>query len=109
MKVSKSYSKKYNDYSFSFHGLSKQQVNILSYLLKYLTSEHIVYQYSNGFTLPYLAVSSLIPLAESNGLLLVPNNALHTLCDTFGNNDLPTKDVVCDRYGKPISKIKYYE
>lgn len=108
MKVSKTYNKTYKTYSLSIKGLSKPQLNMLHHLLRYLTIDGVVYQYSKGFTMPYLAVESLIPLQPSNGLFLIPNSSIREVCEIFGNNDLPNTDIFCDLHGKPISKLKYH-
>ena len=101
MKVSKTYNKAYETYSLSIRGLSKSQIDMIHHLLRHLTTNGIIYQYSGGFTLPYLSVESLVPLRPSNGLLLVPNSSIREVCELFGNTDIPLMDVFCDLHGKP--------
>ena len=107
MKLIKSYNNEYKTYSVKLQGLTKHQVQLVSYLFNRLDSDGVIYEYKNGLSLPYLAVHSVLPLSDSRGLFVLPHKSLSDVARLFGNNELPTKDVLCDRFGTPISRLSF--
>lgn len=107
MKIIKSYNNEYKTYSVKLQGLSKHQVQLVSYLFNRLDSDGVIYEYRNGVSLPYLAVHSVLPLGDSHGLFVLPHKALSDVARMFGNKDFPTKDILCNRFGVPLSQLSF--
>lgn len=100
----RTYNRDTNKYSVSFKSLSKEQADIICSLFSNLESNGVILQYCNGFTLPYLHVSSTIPLVSAfRGLLAIPNSHISDILRHFGNT-FGRKNPLLDSKGHYISK-----
>lgn len=103
-RFNRTYNRVTNKYSISFKSLSKEQADIICSLFSNLESNGIILQYCNGFTLPYLQVSSAIPLVSAfRGLLAIPNSYITDIVCHFGNS-FGRKNPLLDSNGQYISK-----
>lgn len=100
----RTYNRDTNNYSVSFKSLSKEQVDIICSLFSNLESNGVILQYCNGITLPYLQVTSTIPLVSAfRGLLAIPNTYITDIVRHFGNT-FGRKNPLLDSKGNYISK-----
>ena len=103
-RFNRTYNRDTNKYSVSFKSLSKEQADIICSLFSNLESNGVILQYCNGFTLPYLHVSSTIPLVSAfRGLLAIPNSHISDILRHFGNT-FGRKNPLLDSKGRYISK-----
>lgn len=101
----RSFNKTFKTYSVSFRGLSKEQANLIEYLFKNLASEGVVMSRMNGFTVPSLMVSSVLPLSRGVGnTLVIPNTMLHSIVSGFGSKEFAIKDEFVSFNGQYISQ-----
>lgn len=101
----RSYNKTFKTYSVSFRGLSKEQADLIEHLFKNLASDGVVMSRMNGFTVPSLMVTSVLPLARGVGnTLVIPNNMLHSIVSNFGSNEFAVKDELISFNGQYISQ-----
>lgn len=102
-----SYNKTFKSYSVCFRGLSKEQVNLIKYLFKNLASEGVVMSRMNGFTVPSLMLTSVLPLARGVGnTLVVPNTLLNSIVSNFNSKEFAIKDELVSYKGKYISNYE---
>ena len=103
-RFNRTYNRDTNKYSVSFKSLSKEQADIICALFANLESCGVILQYCHGITLPYLHVSSTIPLVSAfRGLLAIPNSQITDIVRHFGNT-FGCKNPLLDSKGKYISK-----
>ena len=103
-RFNRTYNRDTNKYSVTFKSLSKEQADIICSLFSNLESNGVILQYCNGFTLPYLHVSSTIPLVSAfRGLLAIPNSHISDILRHFGNT-FGRKNPLLDSKGHYISK-----
>ena len=103
-RFNRTYNRDTNKYSVTFKSLSKEQADIICSLFSNLESNGVILQYCNGFTLPYLHVSSTIPLVSAfRGLLAIPNSHISDILRHFGNT-FGRKNPLLDSRGNYISK-----
>ena len=103
-RFNRTYNRDTNKYSVTFKSLSKEQADIICSLFSNLESNGVILQYCNGFTLPYLHVSSTIPLVSAfRGLLAIPNSHISDILRHFGNT-FGRKNPLLDSKGNYISK-----
>ena len=103
-RFNRTYNRDTNKYSVTFKSLSKEQADIICSLFSNLESNGVLLQYCNGFTLPYLHVSSTIPLVSAfRGLLAIPNSYISDILRHFGNT-FGRKNPLLDSRGNYISK-----
>lgn len=103
-RFSRTYNRDTNKYSVSFKSLSKEQADIICALFANLESCGVILQYCHGITLPYLHVSSTIPLVSAfRGLLSIPNSQITDILRHFGNT-FGRKNPLLDSKGRYISK-----
>lgn len=103
-RFNRTYNRDTNKYSVSFKSLSKEQADIICALFANLENCGVILQYCNGFTLPYLHVSSTIPLVSAfRGLLAIPNSHISDILRHFGNT-FGRKNPLLDSKGHYISK-----
>ena len=103
-RFNRTYNRVTNKYSVSFKSLSKEQADIICALFANLESNGVILQYCNGFTLPYLHVSSTLPLVSAcRGLLAIPNSYITDIVCHFGNT-FGRKNPLLDSKGNIISK-----
>lgn len=100
----RSFNKTFHTYSLSFRGLSKEQANLIEYLFKNLASEGVVISRMNGFNVPSLMVTSVLPLTRGVGnTLVVPNSLLNSIVSNFNSTEFDVKDELVSYNGKYIS------
>ena len=103
-RFNRTYNRDTNKYSVSFKSLSKEQADIICALFANLESCGVILQYCHGITLPYLHVSSTIPLVSAfRGLLAIPNSHISDILRHFGNT-FGRKNPLLDSKGNYISK-----
>lgn len=103
----RSFNKTFGTYSISFRGLSKEQANLIAYLFKNLASEGVVMSRMNGFNVPSLMVTSVLPLARGVGnTLVVPNSLLNSIVSNFNSKEFDVKDELVSFNGKYISNYE---
>ena len=103
-RFNRTYNRDTNKYSVSFKSLSKEQADIICALFANLESCGVILQYCHGITLPYLHVSSTIPLVSAfRGLLAIPNSQITDIVRHFGNT-FGCKNPLLDSKGKYISR-----
>lgn len=103
-RFNRTYNRDTNKYSVSFKSLSKEQADIICALFANLESCGVILQYCHGITLPYLHVSSTIPLVSAfRGLLAIPNSHISDILRHFGNS-FGRKNPLLDSKGNYISK-----
>lgn len=103
-RFNRTYNRDTNKYSVSFKSLSKEQADIICALFANLESCGVILQYCHGITLPYLHVSSTIPLVSAfRGLLAIPNSHITDILRHFGNT-FGCKNPLLDSKGEYISK-----
>ena len=103
----RSFNKTFKTYSVSFRGLSKEQANLIEYLFKNLASEGVVMSRMNGFNVPSLMVTSVLPLARGVGnTLVVPNSLLHSIVSNFNSHEFDVKDELVSYNGQYISNYE---
>lgn len=101
----RSFNKTFGTYSISFRGLSKEQANLIEYLFKNLASEGVVMSRMNGFTVPSLMLSSVLPLSRGVGnTLVIPNSLLHSIVSNFGSKEFAVKDELVSFNGQYFSQ-----
>lgn len=100
----RSFNKTFKTYSVSFRGLSNDQANLIEYLFKNLASEGVVMSRMDGFDVPSLMVTSVLPLTRGVGnTLVVPNSLLHSIVSNFNSSEFAVKDELVSYNGKFIS------
>nr|DAG71149.1 MAG TPA: hypothetical protein [Microviridae sp.] len=103
----RSFNKTFKTYSVSFRGLSNEQANLIEYLFKNLTSEGVVMSRMNGFTVPSLMVTSVLPLSRGvDNTLVIPNSLLNDIVSNFGSKEFSTFDELVSYNGKFISNYE---
>lgn len=103
-RFNRTYNRDTNKYSVSFKSLSKEQADIICALFANLESCGVILQYCHGITLPYLHVSSTIPLVSAfRCLLAIPNSYISDILRHFGNT-FGRKNPLLDSKGNYISK-----
>lgn len=103
-RFNRTYNRDTNKYSVSFKSLSKEQADIIFALFANLESCGVILQYCHGITLPYLHVSSTIPLVSAfRGLLAIPNSHISDILRHFGNS-FGRKNPLLDSKGNYISQ-----
>lgn len=103
----RSFNKTFKTYSVSFRGLSKEQANLIEYLFKNLASEGVVMSRMNGFNIPSLMVTSVLPLSRGVGnTLVVPNTLLNSIVSNFNSKEFDVKDELVSYNGKYISNYE---
>lgn len=108
-RFNRSFVRKSKTYTLSFKGLEKTEADFICHIFKTLISSGIVQLYQNGITTPYYELRCHVPLYSGrNGVFVVPNNVLSNLVSVFGNPNFPSRDVIVDRYGFPLSHIENY-